>query len=1126
MDGPTHLVSRQIITGRVPSHRRPTAAGLVIKCVLVIGLGGILSTPVAATTPLPPRYIEEAKSIRLLPTRFEQVKLPLREGEITAILPIGEVLWIGTTNGLFLFDGISSARPQPREGSVPILYVKSLLALKDNTVLVGTINGSIWRASRDRLENLFDSHDRDEFDFVRASDGEIYVAESFGRLRPEQVRLLVEGQELRLLPGAFTRLADSNQYVYAATDSGNIVQFDVSHPETDLARMPARGISNSLKQYPRRLQADKRGLLWITTDAGIEAIDSTSGASAVIADGNCGGVGESRFGQVWLACMGRLAEFDGSWRTWLVDPAFGRGSTVIADEAGNLWVGGNGLWRAFQYARTLSTDDSARRVARAGSDAIWTISSSGAISLLQLSNLSSRLVLPPASEPATLTVDSGGRVFAVHERALWRLEDLAMIAHLPDGAGDVAVAIGAPGVFVAERANDGRVWRLTDGQFMAETVTIRAESGSGAACMGVDRLGRVWISSATQLFVRLPTGEWLTSAAIPYAPETKLNRWGTFWVDSAGNPFIFGPWGYTIAPDVQGDRVTTARMSPQGHDQPWLATSAIPNRPFGLVLGTDNGLFAFGDGQFRALGVEDTRLRSPILSLASLDESKFVAATQLGLVEVDMSLPAPTLEISSVPASIQQRLLRISARAPGLAGPPQRTYTLIVSSPVDQTSLKQVSADGNFVLDELRDATLYKLVASVTDGLGVSGPRVDRAFRVSVPLVDKRWFGPVLAGIVFVLVGSILLSARLSALTLRTLGRKRWQLAIGTCDLTLEVRLSQSEVLFSAVAQSRQTTTRMEERVPKQVLSGLFPASDVETSLRQAVSSGWEGLPANFQFAIQTFPNKHIVLQIDDELIQCLWELTGPTDTARLGLRAYVSRVVTTDRAFARDKLAASRLKVLIVAPQYRGSSVLRTQEEELRLVLRRFQRAGAAVTVLNGHVKAQSFSGAVRDTHILHFVGHATHDPFVPDRSALEFTDGPMTATDLSGIVKEGVGPSLVFINACSSGAEEPWSDGSNDLYGVASPFIRSGAFFVGARWPVHEIFATEFADIFYRSLLPSFGFRTWARWLAGRIIEGETLGTALATGRLALTRGPATLATWSAYVAYGDPTAKLVLR
>jgi CHAT domain-containing protein len=239
-----------------------------------------------------------------------------------------------------------------------------------------------------------------------------------------------------------------------------------------------------------------------------------------------------------------------------------------------------------------------------------------------------------------------------------------------------------------------------------------------------------------------------------------------------------------------------------------------------------------------------------------------------------------------------------------------------------------------------------------------------------------------------------------------------------------------------------------------------------------------------------------------------------------------VSRVVTTDRALARDKLTSPRLKVLIAAPEYRGSSALRTQEEELRLVERRFRRAGATVTVLNSHVKAQAFSTALRDTHILHFVGHATHDPFVPGRSAIELSDGPITAMDLVDILKEGRGPSFVFINACSSGAEEPWSDGSSDLYGIASPFIRSGAYFVGARWPVHEIFATEFADIFYRSLLPSFGFRAWARWLAGRIIEGETLGTALTGARLALNRGPATLATWSAYVAYGDPTAKFVLR
>jgi hypothetical protein len=81
----------------------------------MIAFGGIFAGAGVAMTSLPPPYREEAKAMQLLPTRFHVLKLPLREGEITVILPVGDVFWINATNGLFLFDGISSA---PREGPV------------------------------------------------------------------------------------------------------------------------------------------------------------------------------------------------------------------------------------------------------------------------------------------------------------------------------------------------------------------------------------------------------------------------------------------------------------------------------------------------------------------------------------------------------------------------------------------------------------------------------------------------------------------------------------------------------------------------------------------------------------------------------------------------------------------------------------------------------------------------------------------------------------------------------------------------------------------------------------------------------------------------------------------------
>jgi hypothetical protein len=1086
----------------------------------------LISVPSAAiattSSDLPPPYSPSLQATGLLPTRFDRIELPLREQEITAVLSHHGVLWVGTTNGLFIFDGISASRPQS-PGAAPTLYVKSIVGLDDGSVLVGTINGSLWRATSERLENLLDLHDRDEFDLVRMAAGPIFVAESYGRLKPDAVEHLVPGTQLRLLPRGFDRIATRDHVLFAASDGGQVYRWEFRDPTADPVRTQV--LLSPLKKYPRRLQTDSRGRVWIVTDAGI-AVLYPNGESAIISDGQCGGVGESRFQTIWLACSGRLAEYDAGWRTWLIDPAFGRGSLVFADEAGNLWLGGAGLWRSFSYARTLTLDHSVTSVAVSSKGSVWTRLANGAVESLDLTTLESREVLPPAATTSRFAAQPKSDTLVLHASGLWRLDDATQLAPPLQSSGEVLIASGSADTYLAERGGSGQVWRLSAGRWVLEPIQIRSDSGSGAACIGIDREGRVWVASASQVFARLKGGQWLTSDPIGYAPETKLNRWGVFWVDSAGQANIHGPWGYAVSVAVTGNKITTRAISSQGHEQPWLSDSLLIDPALGTLLGTDSGLFAERDGHFRPLGHDDERLRSPILALSGLGPSNFLAATELGLVQVNLSLPPSTLNVSTLPRTVPTRDFHLSASAPGLAGPPARNYELHITQRGKDFLQPMRSSSGDFLIENLHDESDYQVTTSAVDGLGRRVGSITRDIWVSLPLVDKRWFGPALGAALFMILGLTLFSARASAFALRTMGRKSWRLDLGQVDLALEIRCNDDIVLFTATARAEQATTRLEERIARRQLLALLPGTGAIQSLHSAIDPGWQSLPSNCRFAMESYAGRHIQLQIDDELIRCLWELTGVSSEARLGLRAYITRTVITNQVKYRTPLGAPRLRVLIVAPHYRDTLTLSVQQAEVRSVAQRFLGSGARVSILQGPVTKREFLEELIQCDFLHFAGHATHDESAPNESALHLTSDQVTSADLAQALRDERGPHFVFINACSSGDDADWTEGANRLYGLASPFIQNGAYFVGARWPILEIFAAEFADAFYRELLPRFGVRIWLTWLSGGLIRGRTLGQAMASARQQLMRGEASLTTWSAYLAYGDPTAALMIQ
>ena len=162
----------------------------------------------------------------------------------------------------------------------------------------------------------------------------------------------------------------------------------------------------------------------------------------------------------------------------------------------------------------------------------------------------------------------------------------------------------------------------------------------------------------------------------------------------------------------------------------------------------------------------------------------------------------------------------------------------------------------------------------------------------------------------------------------------------------------------------------------------------------------------------------------------------------------------------------------------------------------------GADATRAN--VLAELTSG-VHD--ILHYAGHADFVESSPESSGLVLRDGRLTAADL---LQLDTAPQMIFLNACESGRlRGPPGASALDArkstfaghVGVAEGFLLNGiSNFIGTYWPVDDIAALRFANVFYAGLL-----------------AGKPLSLAMREARQAAKS--VNPRDWANYLHFGDP-------
>jgi CHAT domain-containing protein len=144
----------------------------------------------------------------------------------------------------------------------------------------------------------------------------------------------------------------------------------------------------------------------------------------------------------------------------------------------------------------------------------------------------------------------------------------------------------------------------------------------------------------------------------------------------------------------------------------------------------------------------------------------------------------------------------------------------------------------------------------------------------------------------------------------------------------------------------------------------------------------------------------------------------------------------------------------------------------------------------------------------LIHYSGHGDFDENNPAKSGWILSKAHvLSARD---VFRARRVPRLIFANACFSGVireGKPFTlqESNRNLAGLAQAFFERGVRdYIGTGWPVDDVAARTFAEVFYTEAL-----------------SGSDLGSALAEARTKILDDGST---WGAYQHYGQATAKLI--
>ena len=199
-------------------------------------------------------------------------------------------------------------------------------------------------------------------------------------------------------------------------------------------------------------------------------------------------------------------------------------------------------------------------------------------------------------------------------------------------------------------------------------------------------------------------------------------------------------------------------------------------------------------------------------------------------------------------------------------------------------------------------------------------------------------------------------------------------------------------------------------------------------------------LPRRVKEKLAATNARHLILNLDDKLVQIPWELFFDGNTF-LCHRFSMGRVVSTSQRLSEPAIRriAKPLKMLIIADPKSDLEASYGEGVRLRDELDK-NRESVEVNLRTSSVDVNFLKGAFRDFDVVHYAGHADYDMKNPSNSGFLMGDGKFKASDVINMIGPKPLPLLVFSNACKSGHTEMWrvkEDYETEIYGMANAFL-----------------------------------------------------------------------------------------